>query len=422
MKVLWFSQTPGGASKYLKLPIIGGGWIISLGEAIKNIDGLELAVCFFHNEINDFKFQFEDITYYPVKDKLVSKVKYVNPRIFGKLWDENLPALLKVIDDFNPDIIHIFGTESGLAEVVFKTKIPVIIHLQGLLNPYLASWLPRNISLQSIFLKSSVRELVARRDLISELSALRKKAKREQQIIKSTKYFFGRTSWDERVVRLFNPNLKYFHCDEILRSLIYDHAGKWQNNNTGILRLVSTINPQIYKGLEIVLQTAEILKKNTLLNFEWSIIGVNKDDRIVKIVEKNKQFCFKNYPIFFKGAMQAEDLIGELLNSNLFIHPSHIDNSPNSVCEAMLLGMPVIAGYVGGIPSLITHESDGLLYNSYDPFDLAGMIFMSSNRQNEMEKIGRKAAVIAGKRHGRTTIFNTIKKTYTDILSEDESK
>lgn len=416
MKVLWFTQTPGGASKYLNSPTIGGGWIVSLGDIMKERDGVELAVCFFNNHIDKFKFEFEGITYYPIKDRFATRTGYVKSKMTGQLPDTNLAAIFKAIKDYKPDIIHIFGTESGLGDIAGKTTIPVIIHIQGLLNPYVASWLPRGISLRNIFFKSRFKELVLRRDLLSGLSELKKKARREDHIIKNTRYFFGRTAWDERVVRLFNPKIEYFHCDEVLRPFIYEHSGKWNHNNASVVRLVTTINAQIYKGLEIVLQTAELMKTQSPLKFEWIIIGVSSMNRIVRIAEINSNVRFKDLPITFQGPLHGEALVSELLSSHLFIHPSHIDNSPNSVCEAMILGMPVIAGYVGGIPSLIEHNHNGILYNSYDRYDLASIIIKYAEDLSKLERLGANAFITAKERHDPDTIVEMIENTYRQLL------
>lgn len=41
--------------------------------------------------------------------------------------------------------------------------------------------------------------------------------------------------------------------------------------------------------------------------------------------------------------------------------PSHIENSPNNLCEAMILGMPCIATDAGGTSTLLSNMKDGLL-------------------------------------------------------------
>ena len=50
----------------------------------------------------------------------------------------------------------------------------------------------------------------------------------------------------------------------------------------------------------------------------------------------------------------------EYLQSNLFICPSSIENSPNSLGEAQILGVPCLASYVGGVPDMMKGNEDNL--------------------------------------------------------------
>jgi len=47
--------------------------------------------------------------------------------------------------------------------------------------------------------------------------------------------------------------------------------------------------------------------------------------------------------------------------ANLFVLPSHGEGSPNVLLEAMSAGIPVIATSAGGVPELVTNETDALL-------------------------------------------------------------
>lgn len=65
----------------------------------------------------------------------------------------------------------------------------------------------------------------------------------------------------------------------------------------------------------------------------------------------------------------------------MYVHPAYIDNSPNALCEAMLLGVPCIASYVGGIPSIIQNEVSGLLAPANEPYYLAEKIYWLSKNK-----------------------------------------
>lgn len=416
MRVLWLTNTPVGASDVLNLKSHTGGWMSALETLIKKKPGIDLGVCFFYNKQKRFKFLYNSVTYYPIKDRNATLIGKFRSRFFNQLYDNNITGIRNAIEDFKPDVIQLFGTESGLGEIIKETKIPVIIHIQGLINPCLAAWFPKGISQSTILMHSPVMSVFLKKAFIGYYYFIKKTAKREEEIIKSAKYFFGRTEWDRRVINIYNEKAIYFHCNELLRNIFFKH--EWTLKTDPVLRIVTCLNPVIYKGIEIILESANILKKLTNLQFEWNIIGITENNDLVCLMEKLKKCRFKDNNVFFRGFKGEYELVDELMNAHIFIHPSHIDNSPNSVCEAMLMGMPVIAGNVGGVPTLIEHNFSGILYNSYDSYELAGIILEKSKNLDQLIELGRNARKVALQRHDPHTIISTILNTYQVIKSQ----
>ena len=60
-----------------------------------------------------------------------------------------------------------------------------------------------------------------------------------------------------------------------------------------------------------------------------------------------------------------------LKKSSIFVLPSISEGHPNTILEAMSLGIPVVASNVGGIPELISHQRNGILF---DPKDVDGFV------------------------------------------------
>jgi len=102
-------------------------------------------------------------------------------------------------------------------------------------------------------------------------------------------------------------------------------------------------------------------------NFEWRVAGISNNDLIVKVVKKFLKSLYPKSNLILLGKLSELELINNLLNSNLYVMPSHIENSPNNLCEAMMLGMPCIATCVGGTASLINNNDDGVLIQDGDP-------------------------------------------------------
>lgn len=95
--------------------------------------------------------------------------------------------------------------------------------------------------------------------------------------------------------------------------------------------------------------------------------------------------------------------------------PSMIENSPNSIGEAMILGVPVVAANVGGIPSIMDNGTEGYLYPSNDVQKLSEAvcrIFESDELALKFSDNGRKRAE---KLYDKRTNIERLLKIYTQI-------
>lgn len=57
--------------------------------------------------------------------------------------------------------------------------------------------------------------------------------------------------------------------------------------------------------------------------------------------------------------------------SDVLAMPTLMDNLPNTVVEAMACGLPCVASRVGGLPQMIAHQRDGILFEPRDAKGLA---------------------------------------------------
>lgn len=74
------------------------------------------------------------------------------------------------------------------------------------------------------------------------------------------------------------------------------------------------------------------------------------------------------------------------LASSVFVSVSTIENSPNSVGEAMLFGCPVVSSCVGGVLDMLEHGQEGFLYQASAPYMLAwyvGCVFRDDGLENK---------------------------------------
>jgi glycosyltransferase involved in cell wall biosynthesis len=124
----------------------------------------------------------------------------------------------------------------------------------------------------------------------------------------------------------------------------------------------------------------------------------------------------------FIGSIQEACLVPKMLESDIFIHASHIDNSSNSLCEAMVLGMPIISTNVGGIQSLLTDNKEGVLVQDGESFGFAGAIIELIKSPAKRIAYGDAARQRAIERHDPVKIVNKQLFIYQDVLNNHDYK
>ena len=85
------------------------------------------------------------------------------------------------------------------------------------------------------------------------------------------------------------------------------------------------------------------------------------------------------------------------------------------------MGLPIIATYVGGVPSLIKHEESGILVPANDPFQMAFHIKDLFINRNKAKQYGKRAQTIALERHNPQNIIKVLKEIYTTIITENKN-
>lgn len=85
------------------------------------------------------------------------------------------------------------------------------------------------------------------------------------------------------------------------------------------------------------------------------------------------------------------DEVKPLLHAmDVFVQPSRSEALSLSLLEAMAVGLPVIAARTGGMPEVVQHDHNGLLFAAGDPQDLARQLARLRN-SDERQRLGLSA-------------------------------
>lgn len=415
IRVLWVVNElfPEVAEKLKLEKTYVGGWVNGLAENIKNNEFIELHVATAYplNEVHQFYTGKINFHVLPTKGN-------------NKSYDKGLEEQwIKIIPEICPDVIHIHGTEyaHGLALMNAYPKKKYVVSIQGLVSVCVRYYLA-NLSFSTIFKNISFRDLVRNDTIWQGKNNYKKRGVLELKYIKKTKNIMGRTDWDFAHVKNINPQVNYHFCNETLRESFYSKV-KWDFNLIEQKSIFLSQSSYPIKGLHKMLEALSIVKKHHP-NVTLNIAGEN-------LLQKNiiRRTGFSNIinglikkynlseNVNFIGILNEQQMKEQYLKSHIFVCPSSIENSPNSLGEAQILGVPSIASYVGGNHNLVSHGFDGFLYRFESIELLAQLILNLFINSTLCENISKNSIKTAEHRHNRQINVNRNYEIYQTIAN-----
>ena len=416
MNILWITNIPFPATnRLLGMPAeIGGGWMHSLAMQLISGTGIKLAIATTYNGNDIQEYTDENFLYYIIP-RGSSYIKY--DRSLEFYW-------AKIVDKFEPDLIHIHGTEyaHGLACMKACKTQRYIISIQGMVSVY-SKYHFAGIKPFELLKYTTLNDL-KRMDTISHSKKkMELRGKYEIEYLKRTKYIIGRTSWDYAHTKAINPTSEYHFCNEVLRNSFYD-SSKWDFEKKRIHSIfMSQANSQ-RQGLHQVLKAISIVKEfYPDVNLRVAGLDISGGRKWVHRIGTYGHYIRSMLNslkltdrVEFLGGLNEERMAEEFRNAHIFVCASVIENSPNSLGEAQIIGTPCIASFVGGVPDMVNDRETGMLYRFEEYKMLAFKIMEVFHDANLAKSLSEKGKIVASVRHNRTNIGSRMREIYTSII------
>lgn len=385
-----------------------GGWLIGAAQTLAAMDGIQLHIACPARVPELTVLQGERIRYY-----LFPVIKRTGEPFYGDC--PRLDAVFKeIIQRSQPDIIDIHGTEYAHSLSCFRASagIPQVVTIQGFIDA-VAKHYRDGLSLGTILL----HRRPFHHGVLSEQRGYARRGRIENRWLTQVPCFIGRTDWDRAHVLSLNPRARYFTCQETLRDAFYDGKWTWEGCEKHSIFLSQGSYPlkalhQVLRALPAVLEQypdarlyiggANILAERHRANYA----------RIVAALRRRHHMKDK---VIFVGNLDADAMKEQFLKSNVFLCPSTVENSSNSLGEAQCLGVPCIAAATGGTPSMIPDERCGYLYPFHDTRKLADLICDVFAQEAAFDNSAMRE--MAHRRHDRTRNVQTLLSIYQDVMS-----
>jgi len=348
---------------------------------------------------------------------------FAMPHRRTNIYDVNQADCDRVLADFAPDILHAEGTEMAYTRRFLKSWFGSrLISLQGVINGH-AAYQFGNLSFGDFVNWRRPSNAAVGLALYANYHLrFRPRLKAERETLGMTDHILGRTIWDKAQAYWLNPVAEYHHCPRILRAPFYDQ--RWTSDRREEFSVFLGNSASALKGAHVMLHALAQLK----LDFPQARVYIaGRDPFRVGRLSAQGLVGYSVYlrnliedlglkqQVIFTGQLNAEQMAARMSRSHVYVLTSLIENSPNTLAEAMLMGVPSVVAYTGGVPSMAKDEHEVLMYRAGDPAFLAYQIQRLFRDHELCQRLSRAARDRASQTHDPDAIIDTLVSVYCSI-------
>ncbi len=395
----------------------GGGWCHELSELLMKDPETELFVFYPQKSSRTVvRGRAGELRYFGFYEEPSPELRY------DKALEESLRAVLR---ELSPDIVHIWGTEYVHTLCMLRAygrPERTVISIQGLI--YFIGEKYTELLPERVIRRHTFRDLIRKDSILEQKLKFLKRGEFELAALRESRNVIGRTRWDHDTVMRVNPGLKYFHGSEFLRRPFYDGEG-WRYSECEKHSVFMSQSYYPVKGMHIALLIIKELKKK-YSDVRLYAAGKGMIPHGLKEWLKRDSYskyiceCIKDYGlednICFTGSLNAEEMKERYLRSNVYLQPSVMENSSNSLGEAMILGVPCVASDAGGTGSMLRDGIDGFLYPFDEPARAAEYISELFEAGEAVQDMCESAAEYAGSLYDINKGYLEYKGIYRELM------
>jgi glycosyltransferase involved in cell wall biosynthesis len=187
------------------------------------------------------------------------------------------------------------------------------------------------------------------------------------------------------------------------------------------LSILAIARVESYKNILCLVEALKLLREhdNLLPRVDW-IGELGTKGEQLKYLNDVKQ-AIQSYGLEsqWQWLNQRTDIVDQLHQHDVLVHPSYIEGLPNVVCEALACALPVIVSDVLDHALIVQHGESGYLFNCKDPADLAEKIKLFINLSlDERKKMGQCGQKFAQANLSLDRFIDDYEVVFRNVLNE----
>ena len=413
MRILWTVNIPlPAASEALglaKSPF--GGWLSTMTQRLGKQPGIELGVVM-RAPVRELRsVEMDGIRYFAL------------PQTGKGGLDARSEDCAQVLAEFKPHLLHAEGSEMAYTRRMLEAwNGPRLLSLQGVINGYERFELG---ALRPGRMLASMRP----RQMLSALALVLNKRLRfdprlrgERETVAMADHIMGRTPWDKAQAWALNPRASYHHCSRTLREPFYALRWRMEASDRHSIFIGNAASPR--KGGHVMLEALALLRRE-YPQVRLVIAGEKLDAKSrglrrsigypAYLGDKLRELDLTGH-VEFTGLLDAQGMADRMARCQVYAMTSLIENSPNTLGEAMMLGMPCVSAYAGGTAGMAREEVEALFYRAEDPVALAYQIKRVFDSEALCARLGEAAHLRALQTHDADANLQDLLDAYHAIL------
>ena len=326
----------------------------------------------------------------------------------------------QAVKEFNPDIIHVWGSENPFKLLPFLSikNIPVLLTVQGVLGS-ISETILKGLSFREVVSTIGIREILTNSSLIAIRRSFIKETLIEEQILRAADFIETQSDWTDSQIMPINSNARFFRTQRVLRNSFL-HSRKWLSFEHSKPIIYTASWGYSLKGLHILIDALAIVR-DFFPDVELRIAGaVGRHDWLGDgyfrlILRKIREHRLEQNVVWL-GAIDSNEIALNLQQASVFVSTSFVESYSLTLAEAMCIGTPSVISYAGAMPELALPEREALFFSPGDYKRCANQIIRLLKNGDLALELSSRSIKRSEERERDVDVVEMQTKTYKEIM------